>query len=154
MSDDAEFRARLEETGPEQVRINLESGRHYNDRKAPIARLWLREHDAMPVAQRRQPDIVSHAHYRPTKGDLAYQQAENAEADLDPFEEAILLRKVSAAFLSVSISENTGPTCAPYRAMLDAEMARRGSMVAKRANQISIASFVIALASLVISFWA
>lgn len=100
----------------------------------------------------RQRKVASaNARYKPTKGDLAFRDANEAAAGPNPFEEAILLRNVSDAYLSVLISDNAGPTSAGYKALLDAEMTRRGGQVARRANMIALGSLVVAIAAAVIS---
>lgn len=88
--------------------------------------------------------------YKPTSGDLEYRNAVRDE-ELPLFDEARLLRGVSHEYLAVLAHDNSAPECAGYKAMLDAEISRRGFAVARRANQIAITSAVIACISLAYS---
>jgi hypothetical protein len=84
--------------------------------------------------------------YRPSTGDLAYRDA--AKGDLDPFNEARLLRKVSHEYLSALIHDNSGPRSTGFKAMLDAEIARRGSLIARRANWIAFSALATSIVAL------
>lgn len=89
--------------------------------------------------------------YTPTLGDLAYRDAVFGDADLNPFDEAVLLQGISHTYLAVMLSDNAGPTSAGTTAMLDAELSRRGGELARRANRIAVVSFAVAIGSLLVS---
>lgn len=146
----SEFRSRLEQAGPAQVRINLEAG-HYNAHKAAIAREWLRQIEIAPTVSKRESVNERPSRYKPSKGDMAFMEAQRSVPGPNLFEDAELLRNVSDTYLSVLIADNAGPTSASYKALLDAEMTRRGGLAARRANHIAIASLMTALASVFIS---
>lgn len=151
MAGDApELLARLERSGVSQVRVDLENGIFQGSKVARV-REWLRERESAPTTARRQPGTNAAGKYKPTRGDLAFSAAHAGAAEPNPFEEAILLRNLSDAYLSVLISDNAGPTSAGYKALLDAEMTRRGALVARRANLIALGSLVVAIAAAVIS---
>lgn len=82
--------------------------------------------------------------YKPTKGDIAYRDA--TEDDIDPFSEAKLLRKISHEYLAVLAHDNTTPDSAGYRALIDAEITRRGTLIARRANWIALTALCISVA--------
>lgn len=69
----------------------------------------------------------------------------------DPFEMARMLKSISHEYLAVLARDNAGPNSAGMKAMIDAEISRRGFAAAAHANRISIGSLVIALISLVIA---
>lgn len=87
--------------------------------------------------------------YTPTAGDLEYRNA--SQGDLDPFEEAALLRYVSHEYLAVLAHDNTGERSVGFKAMIDAELARRGSDIARRANRIALGALFVAIAALTVS---
>lgn len=74
-----------------------------------------------------------------------------ADGDRNPFEESILLQDISHAYLAALLSSNSGPTSTSIRALLDAEMARRGGLVAHRANMIASWSLGISGVSLIVA---
>ena len=150
MIDGPAFQERLAGYGEQQVRQKLAAG-HFGEAKKSLVEDWLRQQEAVPVATRvwRGTDPV--ALYQPSAGDLAYRNAFAADPDLNPFEEAVLLQDISDAYLSVLVSENIGERSAGYRAMLDAELVRRGSAIAHRANRIAWISLAVAIASVIIS---
>lgn len=97
--------------------------------------------------------------YKPTVGDLAFRDAALGGGDLNPFDKAELLRGVSDTYLVVLASDNAGPTSAGTKVFFDAEITRRGSLVARRANTIATwalavsgASFLAAVLAIVLSF--
>jgi hypothetical protein len=87
--------------------------------------------------------------YKPTKADLAFRDAEAADADI--FTQAKLLQKVSDEYLIVMAHDNTDEHRAPFKAMIDAEAARRGDFPSRRANHIAILSLVVSIVALVFS---
>lgn len=92
---------------------------------------------------------MNRAQYKPSKADIRWRDA--IRDGVDGFEKARLLRDVSHEHLAVMLHANSGPTSAGFRAMLEAEQARRGSMVARRANWIAAASLAVSLLALVIA---
>ena len=93
-------------------------------------------------------------YYKPSVGDLRFRNAV-LNSKPNPFDEAFLLRKVSDTYLSVLISDNSGERSAGYRALLEAELTRRGLVAAARANVISgmaLAVSVLAIATAVLAF--
>ncbi|MDQ0839401.1 hypothetical protein [Sphingomonas faeni] len=89
--------------------------------------------------------------YMPTKGDRAYRDFMFADGDRNPFEESILLQDISHAYLAAMLSSNSGPTSMSIKALLDAEMTRRGGLVAHRANLIASLSLGISGVSLIVA---
>ncbi|MBB4839200.1 hypothetical protein HNP52_002269 [Sphingomonas kyeonggiensis] len=87
--------------------------------------------------------------YKPTKGDIRWRDASNAKTN--PFQEARLLQSVSHEYLSVMLHDNSGPTSTGFKSMLDAEVSRRGSALARRANLIAMASAALSAISIVIA---
>lgn len=85
--------------------------------------------------------------YRPTKHDLAYRNATEGD-DIDPFDEAMYLRKISHEYLSVLAHDNVGPASTSFKAMIDAELGRRGSLIARRANWIALSAVAISIVAL------
>lgn len=84
--------------------------------------------------------------YHPTRADLEYRNANSAK---NLFDQAKLLRNISHEYLAVLAHDNSGANSAGTKAMIDAEISRRGFAAARRANQISILSLVVALAALI-----
>lgn len=74
-----------------------------------------------------------------------------ADGDRNPFEESILLQDISQAYLSAMLSSNSGPTSTSIKALLDAEMTRRGGLAARQANRIASWSLGISGVSLVVA---
>ena len=91
------------------------------------------------------------ARYTPSAGDLAYRNAIFADSELNLFEEAMLLQRVSHAYLAVILSGHTGAKAAGTKAMLEAELARRGTEASRKANRIARWSMLIAAGSLSVS---
>lgn len=99
------------------------------------------------MLDRSRSDRVSEA-YCPSKADLEYRNFVDAK---NPFARAKLLRHVSHEYLAVLAQDNTSPNSAGMKAMIDAELSRRGFASARLANKIAFASAAIALLSLFIS---
>lgn len=93
-------------------------------------------------------------YYTPSAGDLAYSKASKRSEGINPFEEAMLLRKVSDTYLSVLISDNTSSRSVGFRAMIEAELTRRAGATARQANAIAIFAAGAALASAIIAVFA
>ncbi|MDX8359078.1 hypothetical protein [Sphingopyxis terrae] len=81
------------------------------------------------------------ADYTPSAADMAFRNYKG-----NPFDEARLMQDISDEYLSVLAHDNSAPTSAGYKAMIDAEIARRGTLQAKRAN--GMAKWAIALSGL------
>lgn len=86
--------------------------------------------------------------YSPTTADMEFR---NSTATNNPFDRAKLLRQVSHEYLAVLAHDNAGPKSAAMRAMIDAEVSRRGFAAARTANRIACASLLLALVSLGVS---
>lgn len=91
--------------------------------------------------------MISSKRYQPTSSDLTYRNFVLGAASTDPFERAVLLRDVSDSYLIVLASDNTAPSSAGIKAFYDAELVRRGGLVARRANQIALWSLGISVLS-------
>ena len=85
--------------------------------------------------------------YQPTEADMAFQQY----AGDDPFEEAHLMQSISDEYLSVLACDNSGERSAGFRAMIEVEIARRGTLEAKHANRLAKRSFALAAAALFVA---
>ncbi|WEJ98389.1 MAG: hypothetical protein P0Y59_15730 [Candidatus Sphingomonas phytovorans] len=83
--------------------------------------------------------------YKPTAGDIAFRDAAKRAGGLNPFEKTEMLRNVSDTYLVVLASDNATTS----KVLFDAELARRGSLIARRANTISIMALGVSVASLV-----
>jgi len=90
------------------------------------------------------------AGYSPTVGDLAFRDA-HAQGDLNPFEEAELIRDISDTYLAVLLSANTGDSSKGTFAMFQAEMTRRGGLAAKNANRLAGWSLAVSTISGIIA---
>lgn len=152
MIDAGAFLISLDRYGEETVREKLAAG-HFSAGKVPLVEEWLRRESGRAKAWRPWRGADPLSKYQPSKGDLAYRDACNADSEMDPFEEAHLLQGISDTYLSVLASDNTGAQSAGFKAMLDAEANRRGSAIAKRANRIAWWSIVIAACSLIVSLF-
>lgn len=150
MIDAGAFRELLVGYGPTKVRQMI-AERRFNEEKTRIAQEWLDQAESTPQATRAWHGERPSSRYRPTAGDLAYRNAFVNDPDLNPFEEAMLLQGISPAYLSALAHDNSGPRSAGFKAMIDAEVTRRGSGVAKRANIIAICSLTVAIAAAIIS---
>lgn len=146
--DAAAFRESLIAFGEGRVREMLAEGR-YGEEKRTIVEHWLESQATVPIAERPWQGFDPAAKYQPTAGDLAYRNAIASNKDINPFEEAFFLRGISHEYLSALLSDNSGSRSAGYRAQLDAEVARRGSGLAVRANRIAMASLIIAVLALI-----
>lgn len=153
MIDGAAFRERLAGYGPQKVREMIAEGRFGED-KAPIAADWLRTQEEQPLIVRRWRGEDPSAGYQPTTGDLRYRDAVKANPNLDPFEEAVLLRDLTHEYLSALLSDNTSDRSAGFRAQLEAELSRRGGALAVRANRIALGSLAVAVLALIVSLFA
>lgn len=87
--------------------------------------------------------------FKPSKGDLRFQEADRKNGN--DFDTARLLRDVSHEYIAVMLSSNAGPTSAGFRALLEAELSRRSSRIAHRANWIAAASLAISVLAVVIA---
>jgi hypothetical protein len=150
MVDREAFIASLDGQDEIEVRTKLAMG-NYGEAKKPLVEEWLRRRRDAPKAIRRWRDDEPVSAYRPTAGDMAYRQAFMANPEINPFDEAVALSGVSDAYLSVLAHDNAGESSAAFRAMIDAEVTRRGSALSKRANLIAWISLAIAVVSAVIS---
>lgn len=148
MIDFAPLRRKLEDYGVATVREMLSAGRFQPDKRSYIE-AWLEMKAAEPTTVRPTPRHGKR--YTPSGGDLAYRDA--AKGELSPFDEARLLRRVSHEYLAVLASDNTGPSSAGFKAMVDAELARRGSAIAMRANWIAAGALVVSMAALAVSLF-
>lgn len=146
--DAAAFRETLNAFGEERVREMLAEGR-YGEEKRAIVEHWLASQATVPIAERPWRGFDPAANYQPTAGDLTYRNAIASNQDINPFEEAFLLKGISHEYLSALLSDNSSPRSASFRAQLDAEVARRGSGLAVRANRIAMASLVVAVLALI-----
>lgn len=88
--------------------------------------------------------------YQPTVADMEFRNSKDTE---NPFDRAHLMRSISHEYLAVLAHDNAGPNSAATKAMVDAEISRRGFAAARHANRIAIASLVLAGISLVISIF-
>jgi len=149
MFDAESFQIRLSGYGVEKVRLKLAAG-EFGEEKRGIVENWLEQQEAIPVASRPWRGVDPVALYQPSAGDLKYRDAWKSD-QLNPFEEAVLLQGVSHAYLSVLVSENSGERSAGFKAMLDAEVIRRGQHLAQRANRIAITALCVAVLAVVIS---
>src|SRR4051794_25395547 len=86
--------------------------------------------------------------YQPTPADMEFRNSKDTD---NPFDRAHLMRSISHEYLSVLAHDNAGPNSAATKAMVDAEIARRGFAAARQANRIAIGSLVVAGISLLIS---
>ncbi len=91
--------------------------------------------------------------YEPSVGDLRYRNAVINHPDLDPFEEAVLLREISDEYLSVLAHDNTGDKCAGFAAMITTEQNRRSRTIAHRANRIALVALAVSIGSLMIALF-
>lgn len=93
--------------------------------------------------------------YQTTVGDLDYRNAALNEGreGLHPFEEARLLRYVSHEYLATLAHDNTGERSAPMKALIDAEIARRGSDLTRRANRIAMAALAISVVAVIVAIF-
>ncbi len=89
--------------------------------------------------------------YQPTTGDLTYRNAFTANPQLNPFEEARLLKGVSHEYLSALLADNTSERSAGFKAQLEAELARRGTILTQRANRIATASLIVSIAAALVA---
>lgn len=87
--------------------------------------------------------------YVATQADGAFQDA--LCDDSDDFTLALLMQSVSDAHLAVLAHDHTDPKSAAFKAMIDAEIARRGTNEARRANKMAKLSLVIALVALIVA---
>lgn len=85
--------------------------------------------------------------WAPSDADMAFKQY----AGSDLFEIARLMQSISVEYLSVLAHDNSAPTDAGFKAMVDAEVARRGTLEAQRANKTARWSFAIAILACVIA---
>lgn len=152
MIDPGAFLISLDRYGEETVREKLAAG-HFGDGKVLLVEEWLRRKNAVPKATRPWIGTDPLSKYQPTKGDLAYRSAYVVDLEMNPFEEAHLLQGISDTYLGVLASENTDAQSSGFKAMLDAEVNRRGSAIAKRANRIAWCSILIAVGSLIVSLF-
>jgi len=97
----------------------------------------------------RETDDIMAKEYKPTKGDLRFR--DSYKQKLNAFEKARLLRNVSHEYLSALAHDNSGVAGGGFKAMIDAEAMRRGSVVAKRANLISMLALAVAMISVAVS---
>lgn len=90
--------------------------------------------------------------YKPTKGDLAYRDA--VRGDINPFDEAKLLRKVSHEYLAVLAHDNASARSHGMTSLVAAERQRRDGDVARRATWAAIVSAAFAGMAFVVSILA
>ena len=88
--------------------------------------------------------------YSPSEADMEYRMSKATD---NPFDRAKLLRSISHEYLAVLAHDNSGPNSAAMKAMIDAEISRRGFASARNANRIAIGSAIIALASLIVAIF-
>jgi len=93
---------------------------------------------------------ASDARYQPTAADMEFRNSKDTD---NPFDRANLMRSISHEYLAVLAHDNAGPNSAATKAMVDAEIARRGFAAARQANLIAIGSLIVAAVSLVIAIF-
>lgn len=152
MIDAESFYRQLDLYGEDEVRMML-AGNRFGEEKQPLVQEWLRRQAEAPVAVRSHRISHPGSTYQATKGDLEYRNAVMTNDRPNPFDEAVLLTRVSDAYLSVLAHDNSGERSRGFKAMIDAEATRRGSAIARRAYKISRWSLAIAAAALLVSLW-
>lgn len=87
--------------------------------------------------------------YIPTAADRAFRDAHKAGAD--DFTLASRMQSISDASLAVLAYDNADQKSAAFKAMVDAEAARRGFDLARRANILAKWSLGFAVLSIIVS---
>lgn len=87
--------------------------------------------------------------YVPTAADLAFRDADGD--GVDDFTLAQRMQSISDEYLSVLAHDNSGPTSAGFKAMIDAEIMRRATKEAKQANKVARWSFGFAVVACIIA---
>jgi len=86
--------------------------------------------------------------YQPTAADMEFRNSKDTD---NPFERAHLMRSISHEYLAVLAHDNAGANSAATKAMIDAEISRRGFASARHANRIAIGSLIVACVFLLVS---